>query len=81
MNKNKPVVPLSLVKPGTPVVLEGITGGLGLRRRLEGMGLSRGSRFSVVQNLGPGPCVIAVGEARMALGHGMSGKILVRERG
>jgi ferrous iron transport protein A len=48
-----------------------------LRRRLTGFGLVPGTVVEVVQSLGHGPVIVAVGNARLALGRGASHKVLV----
>ena len=77
-NEGKPV-PLNMVEPGTEVKLASIEGGMNLHRRLTDMGLKKGSRFSIMKTMGPGPCVIQSGESRLALGVGMASKILVQK--
>ena len=73
------ILPLTMIRPGKTVMLVAISGGLGLRRRLTDMGLNEGVKFRIVQSLRPGPCIVAFGGTRLAVGHGMAQKILVRE--
>ncbi len=75
----KQIFPLTMIHPGASVILVAVSGGLGLRRRLTDMGLKEGVKFKVVHSLRPGPCIIAFGETRLVLGHGMAQKILVKE--
>ena len=46
-------------------------------QRLIGMGLNIDSEIRVIRKGAPGPCVIAVGETRVAIGAGMAHKIMV----
>jgi ferrous iron transport protein A len=48
-----------------------------LRRRLSDLGLVPGTVVEVVQSPGHGPVILALGEARLALGRGASHKVLV----
>ncbi len=55
-----------------------ITGGHGLVRRLEAMGIRPGKQITKVSSmLMRGPVTIQVNEAQLALGFGMARKILV----
>jgi Fe2+ transport system protein FeoA len=71
------VTPLSLAPTGEPVTIVDVRGGRRLRHRLSHMGLVPGTVVEVVQSLGHGPVILAVGESRLALGRGASHKILV----
>lgn len=44
------------------------------------MGLDIGSEIEVIKPGKPGPFLIAVKETRLAIGHGIAHKIIVRER-
>ena len=56
-----------------------MNGGRQFVNRLIGMGLNVGVRVQVVQGAGgrPGPVLVAAGGARLAIGHGMAGKVAV----
>lgn len=73
------ILPLSSVLSGTSVIVVSISGGRGVRMKLAGMGLSEGMRIRVLNARRSGPCVILVGNTRLALGRGMAKKLLVRE--
>jgi len=73
------IVPLTVIRPGKSVELVAITGGLGLRRRLNDMGFNEGIKFKLMHSLRPGPCIIYFAGTRLVLGHGMAQKILVKE--
>ncbi|MBN1902722.1 ferrous iron transport protein A [Candidatus Sumerlaeota bacterium] len=79
-DKEKPMLPLTLISPGREVILRAIAGGRQIRSRLTDMGFVPDLEFKVLQNFKPGPCVISIGNARIALGRGVSEKILVVEK-
>lgn len=53
--------------------------GRSIMRRLLDLGITRGCTFTVVQGGGQGPVLIEVRGTRIALGHHMACRILVRE--
>ncbi len=67
---------LSTVQRGERVQLSHITAGRRLARRLAELGLTPGVTLQVLHDNG-GPMLIAVRGARLALGRGMTEKILV----
>jgi ferrous iron transport protein A len=71
-------VPLSIVLPGTKVVIVGLHGKRGHQKRLTGLGIRVGQDVQVLRSgYGRGPILVAAGETRLALGHGMARNILV----
>jgi ferrous iron transport protein A len=54
-----------------------VRAGRQLRQRLSCLGLVPGTVVEIVQTLGHGPVILAVGDARLALGRGASHKVLV----
>ena len=48
-------------------------------RRLLDLGLTKGCTFTVIQGSRHGPVLVEVRGTRVALGHGLAGKILVEE--
>lgn len=68
---------LGSIASGQSVVITELAGGKAFRQRLLGLGLNRGARVKVMKNDGRGPLILAVGNGRVALGRGMSLKILV----
>lgn len=70
-------MPLAMVSPGETVSVVGIAGGRGLARRLTDMGLTPGVKVKVVNNSMPGPVMIELRGSKLALGHGVSQKIMV----
>ena len=74
------VFPLSMASNGEVVTVTDITGGEGLRRRLTSMGLRIGDNLTIINNTFGGPLIIKVGNTRMALGHSMTHKIIVKKK-
>jgi Fe2+ transport system protein FeoA len=75
----KPAFPLTTTPPGKDVVLVYIFGGRGLRAKLTDMGLNEGIKIKVLQCGRGGPCVVLFHNTRLALGYGISQKIMVSE--
>ncbi|MDR3159311.1 MAG: ferrous iron transport protein A [Zoogloeaceae bacterium] len=76
MNTVPAAIPLPFAGPGEPVRITGIGHGRDLEKRLAAMGLTLGSELCLMQQEG-GNLVVAVGNTRLALGHGLAQKILV----
>lgn len=74
------ILPLTDVAPEKELTLVSIEGGHGFSRRLTDMGLKKGANFKLLHNDRPGPCIIALGNTRLVLGHGMAHKIMVKEK-
>ena len=68
--------PLSHVNEGEKVIVREVNGGRGINLRLCELGIGIGSSMTVIQNSG-GPVIVSYGDSRMALGKGVSTKILV----
>ncbi len=68
--------PLPMAGIGEQVRLESIKGGKKMLRRLTALGLTPGVELSVVQNAG-GPLLLSVRGSRIALGRGMSQRVMV----
>ncbi|MGD9142782.1 MAG: FeoA family protein [Dehalococcoidia bacterium] len=68
---------LSRVESGQTVTLVSLGAGWGLQRRLADMGLTPGAEIKVIRSGRPGQAVIEIRGSRMALGHGVTRKILV----
>ena len=69
-------VPLCQAEKGECMIICGHSGGNELQRRLTDMGLRQGAQVEVLSN-SSGPVVVACGGARLALGRGMSEKVMV----
>ena len=68
---------LSNVDQGKEVTLIDIEGGRGIRSKLYSMGLIPGINLRVLNQIGPGPVMVAVKDSRLAIGMGMARKIIV----
>ena len=69
---------LSEIPEGKEVVVKQITGGRGIRSRLEGLGIYAGQTIKVLKN-GWGPVLLEVMGRKVAIGRGQAKKILVEE--
>jgi len=72
------VFPLSMAAIGESVCLVTILGGGKINQRLTALGLSPGVKLCILQDAG-GPLMISVRGSRIALGRGMTQKIMVRK--
>lgn len=68
---------LSSVDPGKEVTLIDIDGGKGIRSKLYSMGLVPGVTLAVLSRNTSGPVMIGIRDTRLAIGCGMSRKIIV----
>lgn len=68
---------LSGAKPGDKLVVAGLDGGRRANMRLRSLGISKGDQIEVVNRFG-GQIVVAGLHARLVIGHGFAGKIIVR---
>jgi ferrous iron transport protein A len=71
------MMPLSMASSGDRVKLVSVRAGWGLQRRLADLGLTPGVEIKVISSGRPGQVVLNVRGSRLALGHGVSGKIMV----
>lgn len=71
-------MPLSFLAPGKDAVVTDVRAGHGMLHHLAAMGIFPGSRLCVVC-ADRGSLIVAVGDTRYALSHGMTMKILVGE--
>ncbi|MFH1662592.1 MAG: FeoA family protein [Chloroflexota bacterium] len=78
MMNNISTMPLSTVPSGKQVQIVNIEAGWGLQRRLADMGLTPGLKVMVISSQKPGSVVLDVRGSRLALGRGISHKIIVR---
>jgi Fe2+ transport system protein FeoA len=72
--------PLITCKPGERVVIKDVAGGIGVKRRLESLGLYPGEEVEVVSS-NSGPVILNVKGSRVGIGCGMALKILVSNNG
>ena len=71
------VILLWRVQEGDKFTVVELTGGQHVRRRLESLGITPGIQGQVIRNRGFGQMVVAIRGSRVALGHGMTRKVLV----
>ncbi len=70
-------LPLTLTSVGDNVDVTAVTGGRTLQKRLDGLGIVAGKALRVLQKDTNGQMVVALGEARLALGREMTRRIFV----
>lgn len=71
-------IPLSALRQGEHAVVVELSAGHGLRSRMACLGFTPGASITMLQNFGRGPLIALVRDARIALGRGEAGRILVR---
>ncbi|RTZ59040.1 MAG: hypothetical protein DSZ31_04595 [Gammaproteobacteria bacterium] len=69
---------LSQIEEGKLVRIVGCEAGKGLKKRLEGLGLTSGRTLRVLKN-GWGPVLVEVFGRKIGIGRGQAEKILVEE--
>jgi Fe2+ transport system protein FeoA len=74
-DQNQPETPLSAVPPGQRVRITSFAGGRMVRSRLVSLGLNLGREVTILQN-NRGLIMVGVNGGRVALGRGVSQKIL-----
>ncbi|MDX9701819.1 MAG: FeoA family protein [Candidatus Auribacterota bacterium] len=77
---NKATVPLTQLAEGSKATIASIDAGSGARDHLINLGLTTGTKITLLKKGGPGPHLILLNETRLALGHGMAEKIMVHVR-
>jgi len=71
------IMPLAFLPEGVTGIVVEIRGGINASRRIFELGITQGVSVRVVRSMGPGPILVDVRGARIALGRGISMKILV----
>ena len=76
----KNVQPLSALESSKRGTVVALRGGARFKDRVIGMGLPIGAEIEMIHGCsdGAGPVMIAVGDTRLAIGHGMAERILIR---
>ncbi len=74
----KASVPLSKITAGSKAIIDHIDAGSGARDHLINLGLTSGTEITLLKKGGPGPHLLLINETRLAIGHGMADKIMVR---
>lgn len=79
LTNGQQVEPLSTIGTGCRGTVAALTGGHAFHSRIVSMGLTVGSAIEVIQRSSglAGPTLIATGNTRLAVGHGMAEKIMV----
>lgn len=70
-------VPLTLARTGQAYRVVAVAGGCGVQVRLAGMGILPGQVIKIISANGVGPVVVSVKGSRLALGRGVSAKLLL----
>ena len=76
--RREPIMPLTMVSPGERVRIEALNSGRGMAKKLTEMGLRIGMEVQVINKGNPGPFLIAIGDTRLGIGHGVAHKIMVK---
>ncbi|MEX2444935.1 MAG: FeoA family protein [Alkalispirochaeta sp.] len=71
-------IPLSQVRPGTPVVVARLDGGEGFRSKVISMGLVPGKTVTVRSSSKRGPLVVQIESGRVGLGRDVAERIFVK---
>ncbi|MBL7125072.1 MAG: FeoA domain-containing protein [Dehalococcoidales bacterium] len=72
-------ITLARMQPGHSGIVVQIQGGHGLVNRLSALGIMPGKRITKISSmLMRGPVTIEVDRVRVAIGHGMANKIIVK---
>ncbi len=70
---------LTQARINVDLIFSSLEGGRGAMQRLTDMGLIPGERLRVLHNSGCGPVTVLIKGAKVALGHGLAAKIIVKE--
>ena len=72
-------MPLMMLPEGAQATVIEVHGGRGLCRRLAEMGFNVGDKVRMIKNHRPGPVIVEVKDSRVALGRGVTMRIIVEE--
>ena len=72
-------MPLIMLPEGAQATVVEVHGGRGICRRLAEMGFNVGDKVRMIKNHRPGPVIVEVKDSRVALGRGVTMKIIVEE--
>ena len=75
----KDAIPLAFLSVGEEGVIVEMQGGRGMSQRLSEMGFTNSTRVRVLSSSSPGPVLVGVRDARIAIGRGVAMKILVNK--
>lgn len=68
-------MPISLATSGDVLEVTGINGGKTSAHKLENLGIARGVTIRILQNDLGSPLLIAIGDTRVAIGHGLASRV------
>ncbi len=72
-------MPLNMLGSGASAEVMGVRGGHGMARRMADMGLTPGARIEIASDgASNGPVIVKIMDMRIAIGRGMSRRIMVR---
>ena len=72
------IIALTELGPGAEGIVESLSGGIGIRRRLRALGIVEGQKIRKLSSLAMGgPVIILINRAQVAIGRGMARKIFV----
>lgn len=72
-------MPLIMLPEGAQATVVEVQGGRGICRRLAEMGFNVGDKVRMIKNHSPGPVMVEVKDSRVALGRGVTMRIIVEE--
>ena len=75
---NSKAIPLAGVATGAKATVVSLRGGGDFQSRVTSMGLFVGCQVEVLVGGSGGRMIVAVGDTRIALGHGMAEKVMVK---
>lgn len=81
MEQRSGLITLDVARSGERLIIRAFEGGANVKLRLLSMGLRIGDEIEIITNQGQGQLVVAVDFNRLALGRGLSQKILVTPAG
>ncbi|MEA2090331.1 MAG: FeoA domain-containing protein [Thermoproteota archaeon] len=70
-------IPLAMLPENEEAKIVEIRGGRGLVRRLSEMGFTYGTKVKVLHSGSPGPVLVGIRGSRIAVGRGVTTKIMV----
>ena len=74
------IIDLTRLKAGQSAEVVSIEGGIGVRQRLQNLGIMPGKKITKVNaHFWRGPVTVRVGRSNIALGFGMASKVMVEQ--
>ncbi len=73
-------ITLSDLQAGEKGLLTEVSGGRGMLERITSLGFVPGTEVCILQNLGHGPIIVRVHDARIALGREIARRIQIRRK-